>query len=43
MCKSHDHCHDEQIDSGIMDSGIPGFAAGMLIVMVLVLVPVFLI
>ncbi len=41
--KSQIIARTNKLDSGIMDSGIPGFAAGMLIVMVLVLVPVFLI
>lgn len=41
--KSQIIARTNKLDSGIMDSGIPGFAAGMLIAMVLVLVPVFLI
>ncbi|NVO66597.1 tetrahydromethanopterin S-methyltransferase subunit F [Methanofollis tationis] len=41
--KSQIIARTNKLDSGIMDSGIPGFAAGMLIVMVLVVVPVFLI
>ncbi|WP_067048358.1 tetrahydromethanopterin S-methyltransferase subunit F [Methanofollis ethanolicus] len=32
-----------KLDSGIMDSGIPGFAVGMLISLALILVPAFLI
>ncbi|QYZ79059.1 tetrahydromethanopterin S-methyltransferase subunit F [Methanofollis formosanus] len=38
--KSQILARTNKIDSGIMDSGIPGFAAGLIISLLLIVVPV---